>query len=129
MPTNLDNDKLTYSLKAREENDAARAQAALFGIDPSTGQIRTKKLLNHESAVNNETSPCVYDDLSADPPTCTYTVVVEVRDGLNEHRVPDKDEAADDYCHRDDPSAGRRRTSGRADGDSDGSRDGCGYYP
>ena len=117
----LDSDRLTYSLKASADNDVARGQAALFDIDPSTGQIRTKKLLSHE-----DSEECGY--ISTDDPTaCIYTVVVEVRDNLNS--TGSLTRMSRRHCHRDDRSAGRGRTSGRADGDSDGARGGCGYNP
>ena len=35
-------DTLTYSLEATAETDAARAEAAAFDIDKSTGQLITK---------------------------------------------------------------------------------------
>ena len=82
----LDSDRLTYSFASVEGSNSTPVD--FFTIDESTGQIRTKVLMNHEAP------DCGY--LKADDPTeCTYTAEVEVRDGLNEHRVPDEDEDAD----------------------------------
>ena len=50
-----------------------------FDINESTGQILTKDALNHE------VPDCGYDETD-DPTTCTYTVMVQVWDGLDEHR-------------------------------------------
>ena len=55
--------KLTYSLQPRADTDVARADAAAFGIDPSTGQLITKA------------------PLDADGTKITYTVTVKVDDG------------------------------------------------
>ena len=53
---------LTYSLEASADTDAARAEAASFDIDPSTGQLITKAPLDTETKG-------------------TYTVTVRVDDG------------------------------------------------
>ena len=76
-----DRDALYYSLT--DANDAE-----FFTVDGSTGQIKTKSLLNHENA------DCHDGDVS--PTTCIYTVTVEVRDRKDGHRNDDKDEGADD---------------------------------
>ena len=64
----------------------------MFTIDETSGQIRTKELLNHEDA---ETTGCGYDP-NVNPTECVYTVVVQVRDEKDEHRNDVKDEDADD---------------------------------
>ena len=91
-----DNDRLTYSLQASED---ARAEAAKFTIDETTGQIRTKAgvTYNYEDIDPTATScdPLTADDVGED--RC-YTVEVEVRDGLDDNRVKVEveDEDADD---------------------------------
>ena len=65
----------------------------MFTIDETSGQIRTEELLNHEDA---ETTGCGYDPANDDLTECIYTVVVQVRDGKDEHRNDVKDEDADD---------------------------------
>ena len=65
-----------------------------FDINKSTGQILTKGSLNHEDV------DCGYvagDDTltSTTATTCIYTVVVEVRDGLDTHKVKEEDENPD----------------------------------
>ena len=67
----------TYKLVAvsRSETDVDK-----FDIDDSSGQIRTKDPLNHES------TDCEYNE-DGDTTTCTYSVSVEVRDGYNTHKV------------------------------------------
>ena len=73
-----DGHKRTYRLVDANNHTG---DSAKFDIDESTGQIRTKSALNHE-----DTDGCGYD-ASADPTTCTYTVKVEVWDGLDTHKV------------------------------------------
>ncbi len=54
-----------------------------FDINTSTGQILTKAPLNHEDTA------CGYvagDDMGPNTTTCTYTVMVQVWDGRDEHR-------------------------------------------
>ena len=75
-----DGDKRTFRLVESENTDTARAQVAKFDIDESSGQIRTKAALNHEA------TDCGYDGTD-NPTTCTYTVKVEVWDGLDTHGV------------------------------------------
>ena len=58
---------------------ASLAARAKFDINKATGQILTKEPLNHEAA------DCG-DDNTANRTQCTYRVVVEVWDGLDEHR-------------------------------------------
>ena len=68
-----------------------------FTINETTGQIRTKAgvTYNYEEITGGDTcgAPRVAGVGSDD--RC-YTVKVEVRDGLDDDRVEDKDEAADD---------------------------------
>ena len=84
-----DGDKRTYKLV---DADNHTGDAALFDIDESSGQIRTKSPLNHE-ATGDDAPGCGYDS-TADPTTCTYTVMVQVRDGKNEHGVEEETENA-----------------------------------
>ena len=72
-----DGDRLTYSLAATSDQ---------FTIDERTGQIKTKTLLTHE-----DPDGCGYVS-GADPTSCTYTVTVQVQDGLDNHR--DKEDTA-----------------------------------
>ena len=75
-------DKRTYKLIGDD--------VASFDIDESTGQIKTKELLNHEDV------GCGYDD-TANPTVCTHTVTVEVRDGLDANSDKEESEmVADD---------------------------------
>ena len=92
-----DGDARSYKMVAVTPGDAASdAAVAKFDINGSTGQIMTKDPLNHED------EDCGYipgnDTLtSTTPTTCTYTVVVEVRDGLDANRVTEDTETeADD---------------------------------
>ena len=88
-----DGDRRSYKLVAAvspNEEDFSK-----FDINDSTGQILTKAPLNHED------EDCGYapDNDAPDPPTattCTYTVVVEVRDGLDENGNEEADETAAD---------------------------------
>ena len=70
-------DARTYRLVAAPSPNAGDVDS--FDINESTGQILTKAALNHEDA------GCGYDE-NDDPTTCTYTVVVQVWDGRDEHR-------------------------------------------
>ncbi len=85
----------TYKLVAAPSPNADDVDK--FDINKSTGQILTKEPLDHED------TGCGYlatDDTlaSTTATTCTYTVVVEVRDGLDTHKVKEEDEnpVADD---------------------------------
>ena len=84
--TDGDADKLTYKLV-----DAVghTGDAAKFDIDESNGRILTEAPLNHENP------DCGYDE-NDDQTTCTYTVTVEVSDGLNEDRNKEETANADD---------------------------------
>ena len=94
----LDSDRLTYSLGPVLDNDDDPVEKTddhpdFFTIDESTGQIRTKVLMNHEAATG--ATGCGYDS-TAMQTTCTYMVAVRVWDGLNTHRVPEETEVVDD---------------------------------
>ena len=82
-------DKRTYRLFQSEDTDTARAQLAKFDINESTGQILTKAALNHEA------SDCGYVN-AANPTVCTYTVKVQVWDGLDTHRNEEATVTVDD---------------------------------
>ncbi len=89
-----DGDRLTYKLVAADLNDPRSvAAAAKFDINGNTGQILTKGPLNHEDDDGDDS--CGYD-ANASPTTCAYTVVVEVRDGLDANGKKEDDEDADD---------------------------------
>ena len=63
-----------------------------FDINDATGQILTKEPLNHEAV-------CSTDDArldGGDEGNCTYTVVVQVWDGLDEHRNEQETSSLDD---------------------------------
>ena len=79
-----DRDPLTYKLVEAALNDTDFDK---FDINESTGQIQTKDSLNHED------TDCGYVP-NNDPTACTYTVKVEVRDGLDEHGNKEPDDAA-----------------------------------
>ena len=86
-------DKRTYRLVAETPgNDASEAVAAKFDINESSGQLLTKASLNHEAV------DCGYVDAPSQT-TCTYTVKVQVWDGLdgdrNEQNLSSLDDAAD----------------------------------
>ena len=95
-----DNDKLTYKLVASDDTDPARAEAAMFDIDKTTGQIRTKAGLDYNYEAIAETRTCDPFTSEADIARIgsgrCYTVKVEVRDGLDDDRVEVVDEDADD---------------------------------
>ena len=81
-----DGDSLTYKLApvSGSESDLDK-----FEINESNGQLRTKAQLNHEG------TDCGYDN-TADTTACTYMVIVEVRDGLDDNRVKVEEETPDD---------------------------------
>ena len=84
-------DKRTYKLVESADTDAARTEVAKFDIDKSNGRILTKAALNHED------TGCGYlTSQEPDSTTCTYTVKVEVSDGLDEDRNEEETAAADD---------------------------------
>ena len=93
-----DGDRRTYKLVAATpggDANANEAAAAKFDINENTGQILTKERLNHEDEV------CGYIPANDIPnPTidtvCTYTVVVEVRDGLDANGNEEESETAAD---------------------------------
>ena len=92
-----DNDKLTYKLEASADTPAARAEAAMFDIDPSTGQIRTKAgvTYNYEALAASGTCDPLTDTARIGSDRC-LTVKVEVRDGLDDDRVEVEDTDPDD---------------------------------
>ena len=90
-----DGDARTYKLVAVTGDTASEAALAKFKINDSTGQILTEESLNHEDA------DCGYLAANDIPnPTtdtvCTYTVVVEVRDGLDANRDEEEEETTAD---------------------------------
>ena len=91
-----DGDARSYKLVAvTPDDDASETAAAKFDINKSTGQILTKAPLNHED------EDCGYVEANDTPTstiatTCTYTVVVEVSDGLDENRTKEDETTADD---------------------------------
>ena len=89
-----DGDKRTYKLVAATPNDdASEAAAAKFDINPSTGQILTKDLLNTEAVCSDDDSGLTGGDQENLP----TTVVVVVRDGLDANKNKEaKETAADD---------------------------------
>ena len=98
-------DKRTYRLVAETAGDApSEAAVAKFDINESTGQILTKDPLNHEAE-------CSAGDAGLDGAhegNCTYTVKVQVWDGLDEDRneqntsILDDDDPANDATVIDD---------------------------
>ena len=88
-----DNDRLTYKIVASADSDAARAEAAMFDIDESTGQIRTKSgvTYNYEALGASGTCDPLTDTVLIGSDRC-YTVKVEVRDGLDNDRVEVEEE-------------------------------------
>jgi hypothetical protein len=94
-------DTRTYRLVAVTpgvtESDTA---AAKFDINTSTGQILTKEPLNHED------TDCGYvaavDIAPSYDTTCTYSVVVQVWDGLDEHRNEQDKSSLDNAVVTDD---------------------------
>ena len=84
-----DNDRLTYRLSG--------ADAGLFEIDPSTGQIRTKAgvTYNYEAITDADTCLPLTDTLRIGSDRC-YTVMVEVWDGLDGDRVEEEEINPDD---------------------------------
>ena len=92
-----DNDSLTYKLVESEDTDAARAVAAMFDIDASTGQIRTKAgvTYNYEAITAADTCLPLVDTARIGSDRC-YTVKVEVRDGLDDDRAEVEEADPDD---------------------------------
>ena len=83
-------DGRTYRLVTERPDDPSkRTFVAKFDINESTGQILTKASLNHEA------TDCDYDDNAAQT-TCTYTVKVQVWDGLDEDRNEQDTSTLDD---------------------------------
>ena len=81
-----DGDRLTYNLAAVTGSEPDLDK---FEVNESNGQLRTKAQLNHEDP------NCDYVN-DADPTVCTYQVIVEVKDSLDDNRVEVKDEDPDD---------------------------------
>ena len=84
-------DTLTYSLQASADTDDARAEAASFDIDPSTGQLITKAPLNEETK-------------------STYTVTVRVDDGTTRTTPVTQNVAISVTDLQEDPAAPYRPT-------------------
>ena len=89
-------DARTYRLVAADN----ATHVAKFDINESTGQILTKASLNHEDGTAG--TGCGYDE-AVSPTRCTYTVRVQVWDGLDEDRkeqvlstLDDNNDANDD---------------------------------
>ena len=80
-------DKRTYRLVAAPAPNAAHVSN--FDITATTGQILTKESLNHEA------TDCGYVDAPSQT-TCTYTVEVQVWDGLDEDRNEQDTSSLDD---------------------------------
>ena len=85
-----DGDRRTFKLGSVLDSnnnpvEATKNHPGLFDIDESTGQIRTKAPLNHESG------DCGYN-ASDNPTACTYKVAVSVWDGLDTHGVKEDSE-------------------------------------
>ena len=74
-----DRDKLTYKLVAADSPN--EAHVGKFDINESTGQILTKDPLNTEATCSSEDAT----ESGGHQENCTYTVRVEVGDGLGEH--------------------------------------------
>ena len=86
-------DTRTYRLVPETIGDtASEAAAAKFDINTSTGQILTKDALNHEA----ECSTADGDLTGGHPDNCTYTVKVQVWDGLDEDRNEQDTSSLDD---------------------------------
>ena len=78
-----DNDSLTYKLVASADTDEARAEAAMFDINESTGQIRTKAGVTYNYEAIAEAGTCgTLTEQQVGTDRC-YTIKVEVRDGLD----------------------------------------------
>ena len=73
-------DTRTYRLVAADSPDENHFNK--FDINKSTGQILTKEPLNHEA----DCSDADASKTGGDADNCTYTVKVQVWDGLDEHR-------------------------------------------
>ena len=86
-----DGDTRTYKLVPADADDAASvAVAGKFEINKDSGQILTKASLTHEDG------DCSYVERDDPPTMCTYTVKVEVGDGLDANRNEEEETAADD---------------------------------
>ena len=87
-------DGRTYRLVAADVD----AHVDKFTINESTGQILTEESLNHEDVAG-----CGYNDM-ADQTQCTYTVKVQVWDGLDEDRNEQDTSSLDDNDDTNDTS-------------------------
>ena len=85
-------DRRTYRLVAVSGSEP---DVGKFDINESNGQILTKDPLNHEA------SDCDYEENDA-PTTCTYTVMVQVWDGLDEDRDEQNTSSLDNNNDADD---------------------------
>ena len=83
-------DKRTYRLAAVDSPNDAHVNK--FDINKSTGQILTKEPLDHEA----DCSDADESKTGGDADNCTYTVKVEVWDGLDQHRNKEPTATVDD---------------------------------
>ena len=86
-------DTLTYSLEASTDTDEARADAASFDIDPSTGQLITKAPLDADGTKTSYTVTVRVDDgetRPADSPCtgCTRNVTITVTNDVEPPAAP-----------------------------------------
>ncbi|MYD52250.1 MAG: hypothetical protein F4W93_12335 [Dehalococcoidia bacterium] len=91
-----DNDRLTYKLVESADTADARGELSKFTIVETTGEIKTKAGETYSYEDLGALGTCgTLTEQQVGTDRC-YTVKVEVRDGLDNNRVEDKDEAADD---------------------------------
>ena len=92
-------DKRTYRLVAETSGDtASEAAVAKFDMNESSGQILTKDPLNHEAECSDGDESLT----GGHPENCTYTVKVQVWDGLDEDRDEQDTSSLDNNNDADD---------------------------
>ena len=82
---------LTYSLHASADTDGARADAAAFDIDPSTGQLITKAPLDADGTKTSYRVTVRVDDGETRTTTCTdceWNVTITVTEMVEEPAAP-----------------------------------------